>query len=148
MKARDLMTSDPFTVAPADKLSRAAELMRDIRVGCIPVVSKPGGSELVGIITDRDIAIRCVARAHGSSCLVRDHMTAAPLQTVTPDADVSDVVARMERAQVRRIPVVSDDGALLGVIAQADLATKLGPTEPLKVEEVLERISAATLVVA
>lgn len=148
MKARDLMTSDPFTVSPTDRLSRAAELMRDIRVGCIPVVSRPGSSELVGMITDRDIAVRCVSRAHGSSCLVRDHMTKGPLQTVHPDADVAEVMERMERAQVRRIPVVSDAGALLGVIAQADLATKLGPKEPLKVEEVLERISAPMLVSA
>jgi CBS domain-containing protein len=102
--------------------------------------------ELVGILTDRDMAIRCVAHAHSSSCLVRDHMSTGPLQTVHPDADVAEVLEKMEHVQVRRIPVVSDDGALLGMIAQADLATKLGPTEPLRVEEVLARISSPSVV--
>lgn len=136
------MTSNPFTVMSTDTVARAAEAMRDLQVGCVPVADDPRMPVLLGLITDRDIAVRCVAEKHGSSCLVRNHMTAQPLQTVGPDSDVDDVARKMEDAQVRRIPVVDAAGRLLGIIAQADLATKLGPREPLIVEEVLERLSS------
>jgi len=148
MRAREIMTSNPSGVAPTDRVSRAAEIMRDLRVGCVPVVQTPDIPVLLGLITDRDIAVRCMAEGHGSTCDVNAHMTRAPLQTVRADADISEVIEKMERAQVRRIPVVGDGGVLLGIIAQADLAMKLGPKEPLKVEEVLERVSAPALAVA
>jgi CBS domain-containing protein len=141
MKARDLMTADPFVVTPKDSVKRAAELMRNIRVGCLPVVDDPERPILRGIITDRDITVRCVSAGHVPGCTVERHMTAKPLQTVDPDDDVSEVVVKMESGQLRRIPVVNDDEILIGIIAQADLATKLGPTEPLMVEAVLQRIS-------
>lgn len=145
MLARELMTSRPVTVVPTDKLSLAAEFMRDLRIGCLPVVARPGSLELVGMITDRDIVVRCVAMAHGASCSVGDHMSFGDLQTARTDDDASLVLQKMERAQVRRIPVLGDDGALAGIIAQADLARRLGPREPLKVEEVLEHVSSPGL---
>ena len=141
MNARDLMTSDPFTVAPADTVARAAEVMRDLNIGCVPVADDPGVPILLGLITDRDIAVRCVARKHDATCLVRDHMSKTPLQTVGPDADSAEVIRKMEEAQVRRIPVVDKSGVLLGIIAQADIATKLAPREPYVAEELLEEIS-------
>jgi CBS domain-containing protein len=69
-------------------------------------------------------------------------MTWRTLHTVSPDTDVHEIVTRMEHAQVRRMPVVDADGALVGIVSQGDLATKLGPSEPLVVEEALERISS------
>ena len=142
MNARELMTPNPSVVASTDRITRAAEIMRDLGIGAVPVVDDQEIPVLLGLITDRDIAVRCVAAGHGRRCKVSEHMTPAPLVTVAPNADASEVIAKMENAQVRRIPVVSDTGALLGIIAQADLARKLGPTEPLKVEELLERVSA------
>jgi CBS domain-containing protein len=142
MKARELMTSDPHVVTRRDSIARAAEIMRDLDIGLVPVVEDPVSMHLVGVITDRDIAVRCVAKKHGISCTVADHMTPAPLATAEPDDDVDAVIATMERSQVRRIPIVDGDNRLVGIIAQADLATKLGPKEPKKLEEVLERISA------
>lgn len=142
MHARDLMTSNPTVVTPTDRIVRAAEFMRDLHVGCIPVVDDPTIPVLLGILTDRDIAVRCVAAGHGTNCKVSEHMTCAPLATVTPEADAGEVIEKMERHQVRRIPVVDNSGTLVGIIAQADLATKLGPTDPLHVEEVLQRVSA------
>lgn len=142
MKARDLMTSDPFTITLTDTVARAAEVMRDLQIGCVPIVAEDTAAPaLMGLITDRDIAIRCVSKRQAPSGPVRDYMTATPLQTVGPDADVTEVVRKMEEAQVRRIPVVNADGVLLGIIAQADLATKLGPWDPRLVEQVLQRIS-------
>jgi CBS domain-containing protein len=141
MKARDLMTSDPFTVVPSDPVSRAAQLMRDLGVGCVPVVGDVVNRRLVGMITDRDIAVRCVASGHPSGCAVADHMSGLPLQTVSPDADQREIVEKMELAQVRRIPVVGSENRLIGIIAQADIAMRLGPIEPDVVEEVLQAVS-------
>jgi CBS domain-containing protein len=72
-------------------------------------------------------------------------MTPLPLQTVRPEEDVHEVIEKMERAQVRRIPVVNAQGELLGIIAQADVANRLGPSEPREVEQLLERVSAPSV---
>jgi CBS domain-containing protein len=145
MKARDIMTSDPFTATLSDSVRRAADIMRELNIGAVPIVEDRATPVLRGIITDRDIAVRCTAEGHAPLCPVRDHMTALPLQTVGPDDDVADVIEQMERAAVRRIPVISSDGVLVGIIAQADLATKLGPKDARMIEELLERISAAAV---
>jgi CBS domain-containing protein len=142
MLAREIMSYTPLTVTRTDTMRRAAELMRNVNVGAVPVVDESGKRLLQGLITDRDIVIRCVANGHEPWCLVGAHMTAVPLTTVGPDDDVSIVIATMELSQVRRVPVVDSDGVLLGIISQADVATKVGPNEPEKVEELLERISS------
>lgn len=140
MKARDLMTSEPFAALPTDTVAHAASMMRSLGVGCIPIVDAQRSRTLVGLITDRDIAVRCVAEGHDAGCPVEAHMTKAPMQTVAPEDDHRAVIARMEAAKVRRVPVV-EKGRLVGIIAQADIATKLGSSDALLVEEVLERIS-------
>jgi CBS domain-containing protein len=146
MKARDIMTPAPVTVSPTDTVAHAAEVMRDLRIGCVPVVDELHLPVLLGLLTDRDITVRCVARHHDPNCLVRNHMTSRRLVTVTPDADVSEIIQKMEFAQVRRIPVVTANNVLMGIIAQADLATKLGHDQPALVEEVVERISAPSAI--
>lgn len=145
MRARDLMTPNPRVVTGDTPLSEAARLMRDLNVGLIPVVDDLAHMHLRGVITDRDIVVRHVAERHPQDCRISDHMSAGRMDTVTPDADVSEVMALMERDQVRRI-LVAEGGRLVGIIAQADLALKEGRIEPLKVEEVLERVSAPPLV--
>lgn len=141
MKVSELMTPIPVAVTSRDTVLYAAELMRSERIGSLPVVRDLAGLELVGIITDRDITVRCVAHGDLGPCEVAKHMTPTPLQTVNPDDDVSEVVKKMEAAQVRRIPVVVGVEVLVGIVTQADLARRLGPIDPLKVEEVLERVS-------
>ena len=143
MKARDIMTADPIAVTPDDTVARAAEIMRDTDVGLVPVVDDLDGRRLRGVITDRDIAIRHVAGGHTDDCRVASHMSTG-IATVAPDDDVNAVMARMRLGQVRRIPVVGDGERLIGIIAQADLATELGPRDPEKVETTLERISEPT----
>ena len=142
MKARDIMTADPFFITQKEPISRAAEIMRDSDVGIVPVVDDASSKRLLGVITDRDIAVRCVAKKLDPACAVGDHMTSSPLGTVRPDDDIEQVISLMEREQVRRIPVVSENNKLAGMIAQADLATKLGPSQPKKIEEVLEQVSS------
>ena len=142
MKVRDIMTPKPFVVTPADNVTKAAEIMRYENIGGIPVVNDPANPRLAGMITDRDIVLRCVARGHHASCVVSEIMTPLPLETVLPDADVSEVVHKMEIAEVRRIPVVSDDGILIGIVAEADIATKLSPDAALPLRKRLQQYSA------
>lgn len=131
MLARDIMTAKPFFVLPSDDICKAAEIMRYEDIGGVPVVESEARQRLVGLITDRDITTRCVARRHPYPCPVSEIMTPAPIKTVFPDADVSDIVRLMEECSVRRIPVVSHDGMLIGIVAEADLASKLAPEEAL-----------------
>lgn len=142
MKARDIMTPRPCVVTPDDSIVKAAEIMRYENIGGVPVVTDLKRPRLVGLITDRDITIRCVARGHTAPCSVSEIMTPEPLETVGPDADVADIVRSMESAQVRRIPVVSDDGMLLGIVAEADLATKLAPHASLPLRKRVKSQSA------
>lgn len=146
MRAQDIMSPNPAAVTPNDSLARAAEIMRAQSVGLIPVVDDLQRMHLEGVITDRDIAVRCVAAHHDGRCTVRDHMTTGMLHTVGPQDDVGEALAQMEHGQVRRIPVVDERGQLRGIIAQADVATKLGPRKPAEVERVLERISSPAAV--
>ncbi|MHB1073391.1 MAG: CBS domain-containing protein [Gemmatimonadaceae bacterium] len=141
MLARDAMTANPVVAIPEETIARAAEIMRDFDVGAVPVVADRQSLRLVGMLTDRDIAVRCLAAHHTGSCRVRDHMTTGALVTADPGESLEVLVARMERAQVRRVPVLRPDGRLLGIVAQADIATRLGPESPAAVEELLERIS-------
>jgi CBS domain-containing protein len=141
MKARDLMTENPECVTEGDTIEHAAQLMRELNVGLIPVVDDSSSRRLRGVITDRDIATRHVASGHDSGkCRVSEEMSSGELFTVTPDDDENTVMARMKEGQVRRIPVVEND-RVVGIVAQADLAVRLGGSNPEEVERTLERIS-------
>jgi CBS domain-containing protein len=139
MKARDLMTSNPEVVTPDDPVSRAAQIMRDIGVGSVPVVDDRNGMHLQGIITDRDIAIRHVAQDCPTTCTVRDHMTSDRIEAASPDTDVEDLLEVMERDKVRRIPVLEEGYRLVGIIAQADIARR--GVNNKEAGEFLERVS-------
>jgi CBS domain-containing protein len=122
MKARDIMTIEPQFVTPDQPISRAAQIMRRYDVGLVPVVDSPESKRLVGVITDRDIAVRHVAEGHTQECTVAQHMTRGAIETVHEADDSATVLAAMKRREVRRIPVTAENGILIGVIAQADIA--------------------------
>ena len=147
MRARNLMGSPPLVVVPGDPLSRAAAVMRDHDLGAVPVVDDPASMQPVGILTDRDIAVRCVAGGHERWCTVGDHMTPAPLAVVGPAADVDEVMALMRERRIRRVLVV-EDGRLVGVVAMADVARGEGPRDPVGTEKLLFRISEPAYVSA
>ena len=138
MKARDIMTTNPDVVTPNDSISRAAQIMRDSDVGIVPVVDADGGRRLRGVITDRDIAVRHVAEQHQRDCTVEHHMSTR-VSTVSPDDDAEKVMNLMRSEQVRRIPVVENGDQLLGIIAQADIATDIKSGE--QVARTVEGIS-------
>jgi CBS domain-containing protein len=123
MKAREFMTMEPQFVTPDQPLSRAAQIMRQYDVGLVPVVDSTDSRRLIGVITDRDIVVRHVADGHTHECTVRSHMTQDAIETVNEHDDSAAVLDAMKRREVRRIPVTGSDGMLVGVIAQADIAT-------------------------
>jgi CBS domain-containing protein len=140
MKARELMTENPECVSEGDTIQHAAQLMRDLNVGSIPVVDDATSRRLRGVITDRDIAIRHVAEGHDGQCRVSDEMSRDTLYTVSPDDDDHTIMARMKEGQVRRIPVLENE-RVVGIVAQADLAVRAPHTEAHNVEKTIERIS-------
>lgn len=142
MKISELMTKNPCTVAPDTPVSEAARLMKEQDVGIVPVVERVGGAEtrgrLVGVVTDRDIAVRHVADGRSSDAPVRDVMSGG-VRTCSPDDSVETVLDLMAREQVRRVPIVDERGSLVGVVSQADLLLKVA--DGRKVEKTVEQIS-------
>ncbi len=136
------MTAHPSVITLDEPVHRAAQLMRDRRVGMLPVIDNLSDRRLQGILTDRDIVVRCVAEGHGLDCAVREVMTARHLTTVRMDDDVSAVARKMRRDHVRRIPVMADDERVAGVVAVVDLATRLRPADPALVEGLERAVSA------
>ena len=121
----DVMTREPACCEPADSIQRIAQLMKSEDVGAVPVVELKTSGKLVGIVTDRDIVVKIVADGKTvEKSTARDAMTNNPL-TCREDDDVSQAVARMAERKVRRIPIVDANGALKGIIAQADIATRV-----------------------
>jgi CBS domain-containing protein len=124
-KCSEVMTREPVCCEPGDPISKAAEVMKREDVGSVPVVESRSAGRLVGIVTDRDIVVKVLADGRSvEHSTVREAMTANPV-SCREDDDVSRAVSLMEERQVRRMPVVGTDGRLAGIIAQADIATRL-----------------------
>ncbi len=123
-KCSDVMTRDPVACEPEEAINRVAEIMKREDVGAVPVIETAASRRLVGIITDRDVVVRVVAAGRDLESAAREAMTSSPV-TCREDEDVSEAVARMAERQVRRLPVVDGQGRLCGIIAQADIATRV-----------------------
>jgi CBS domain-containing protein len=117
----DIMTRCVEVVTPDDTLQHVARRMGELDVGAMPVCR---GAELLGIVTDRDITVRATAAglAPGQAC-VRDVMTSRPL-TCAPHQPADEAAALMGEICVRRLPVVDDDGALIGIVSLGDVAAR------------------------
>lgn len=114
---RDLMTGDPATVEASATVEDAAKLMDQNDVGAVLVVEN---GEVQGIVTDRDIAVRVVAKGNGADASVREACS-TEVETLSPDDSVEDAIDKMRQADVRRLPVV-DDGKPVGIVSLGDLA--------------------------
>src|SRR3954470_18045639 len=135
MKIREIMTPDAQCVAPDETLVDAAQLMRQLDVGVLPVCDH---DEIVGMLTDRDIAIRAVAESrHPATTLVREVMSTGTI-TVRDDHDVNEAVQLMEEHQMRRAPVVNEDGRLVGIVSLGDVAVDASAAVS---GEILKRVS-------
>jgi len=120
MKIRDVMTRDAKLTSPDDTLQHAAKMMKECDCGVLPVAE---GDHLVGMITDRDIAVRCIAEGKGPDCTVREAMT-QEVKYCFEDEDVEHVCKNMEELQIRRLPVMNRDKRLVGIVSLGDLARK------------------------
>jgi CBS domain-containing protein len=142
MKISEIMTKDPHSVSPDTPVSEAARMMKEEDVGLVPVVERVGGAEtrgrLIGVVTDRDIAIRAVAEGRAADAPVSEVMSGG-VKTCSPDDSVEDAMDLMGREQVRRIPIVDERGSLVGVVAQADVVRMQGKDR--KAERTVEQIS-------
>jgi CBS domain-containing protein len=138
MKARDIMSANPVCITPESGVRDAAKIMQRENVGVVPVVADISSKQLLGVLTDRDIAIRVVAEGRGADIRVSEVMS-KNVRTHRPDDSVNDVMQTMGSEQVRRIPIVDERGALVGIVAQADIA--LDAPNDAKVETTIEKIS-------
>lgn len=140
MRVRDIMTPDPACCTPDTTAREAATLMRDHDCGSIPVVESLQSKRLVGTVTDRDLAVRGLAEGKGPDTTVRELMTETPV-TCGPDDEVEIVREVMVARLVRRVPVADENGVLVGIVAQADIAREEGAASDQEVGRIVEAIS-------
>lgn len=141
MRALDIMTPNPHVVTPEETVRSVAALMRDHDIGVVPVVGDRASMRVVGVITDRDIAIRYVAGAMSPDSRARDIMSHDVLHRVEPGDDIDVVLNLMRVEKIRRVLVVAPNGRLLGMISQSDLLLHVGPEHPIALAHVLAAIS-------
>jgi CBS domain-containing protein len=139
MRVSDVMTRDVEVTSPEDTIQTAAQLMKDIGAGALPVGEN---DRLIGMITDRDIAIRAVAEGSAPDrTKVRDIMT-SDIRYVFDDEDVGEASGKMGQWQVRRLPVLNRDKRLVGIVSLGDLALESG--DQARVGEAVEGIAQPT----
>jgi CBS domain-containing protein len=137
--ARDVMTADPACCTPETTLDQVAKMMVQNNCGEIPVVDV--NDQPVGVVTDRDIVCRVVADGKNPMAHTAESCMSQPVVTVKADDTVAEVVATMEKHQIRRVPVVDERGCCAGIISQADVAW----AEPLpEVGELVREVSRDT----
>ena len=132
---RDVMTSNPCTIDADKDIAYAAKMLKDENVGIAPVVD---GDQLIGVLTDRDIAIKVVAEGKDPKATTVREIASTSVVTVDPQQNLDEALRLMAQYQVRRLPVVEEDGKIVGILAQADVALQGDDT---KTGEVVEKIS-------
>lgn len=136
---RDVMTANPSCALPTDTVHQVAQLMKSEDVGPIPVVESHDSKKLVGIVTDRDLVLKVLAEGrNGQDTTVETVMTRNPVSCRENDS-LDQALQAMSQYQVRRIPIVNDRNEIIGIIAQADVATRV--EQPNRTAEVVEDIS-------
>jgi CBS domain-containing protein len=141
-KCNEVMTKDPVCCLPNDSVAKAAELMKSENIGSIPVIENKQSQKLVGIVTDRDLALKIVAGGLDTQSTMVETVMTHKVVTCRADDDLQKALDAMAEHQLRRIPVVDNDKKIVGIIAQADVATRAD--QPEKTAELVKEISHAT----
>jgi len=136
---RDVMTKDVTCCTPNDSVKAAAEMMKQENVGPIPVVDSQQTKKLIGIVTDRDLAIKVVGAGLDPNTTKVQQVMSTDVVTCHPDDSVDMAMHEMEKHQLRRIPVVDNNDHIMGIIAQADIFTRM--EKPQETAQVVEGIS-------
>ena len=134
--AKEIMTPAPQCCTPDTTLNEVAHLMVEADCGEIPVTD--GSNRLIGVITDRDIVCRVVAKGKNPSSVTAKECMSEPVVVVKEDTKLEDVLTVMEERQIRRVPVVDESGCCCGIISQADVARFAGDS---KVGELVREVS-------
>lgn len=140
-KCNEVMTKDLVYCLPNDSVVKAAELMKSENIGSIPVIENRQSQKLVGIVTDRDLALSIVAGALDAKSTTVESVMTHQVVTCHAEDDLQKALDAMAEHQLRRIPVVDNDNKIVGIIAQADVATRAD--QPEKTAEVVKEISQA-----
>ena len=138
MTCAEVMTPSPTCCNSRHTAMEAAEMMRREDVGLVPVASDDG-RKLIGVLTDRDIVVKVVAEGRDLRSTAVTDVMSTDVVTCLPQESVEAVMELMATRQVRRIPIVDRDGALVGIVAQADVATRIG--NPQETGQVVQAIS-------
>jgi CBS domain-containing protein len=138
-KCSEVMTKDPVCCLPNDSVAKAAELMKSENIGSIPVIENEQTQKLVGIVTDRDLALKIVSEGRDAKSTNVEAVMTRKVVTCLVDDDLQKALDAMAEHQLRRIPVVNNDYKIIGIIAQADVATRVD--QPEKTSEMVKEIS-------
>jgi len=140
-KCNEVMTNNPVCCLPNDSAATAAGLMKSKDIGSIPVIENEQTKKLVGIVTDRDLALKVVAEGRDAKTTKVEAVMTHNVVTCRADDDLQKALDAMADHQLRRIPVVNNDNKIVGIIAQADVATRVD--QPEKTADMVKEISQA-----
>lgn len=140
-KCNEVMTKNPLCCLPEDLVTKAAGLMKSENIGSIPVVENEQTRKLVGIVTDRDLTLKIVAEGLVAKSTKVEAVMTRKVVTCRAEDDLQKALDAMAEHQLRRIPVVDGDHKIVGIIAQADVATRVD--QPQKTAEMVKEISQA-----
>ena len=140
-KCSEVMTKSPLCCLPGDMVAKAAQLMKRENIGAILVIEDQQTQKLVGIVTDRDLALKIVAEERDAKSTKVESIMSRKVVTCRAEDDLQKALDAMSEHQLRRIPVVDNGNKILGIIAQADVATRVN--QPEKTAEVVKQISQA-----
>jgi len=143
MRVRHVMTKNPQCCVPSDHAARAAGIMRDEDTGIVPVIDNEQSLKVVGVVTDRDLCMNVVAEGRDPRAVAVEACMTAPVVTCSPNDAVAKAIELMQENQIRRVPVVDDQGRLQGIVAIADLVGR-GDLKTAETHETLKRVSAIT----
>lgn len=138
-KCNEVMTKDPVCCLPNDLVAKAAKLMKSENIGSIPVIENEQTKQLVGIVTDRDLTLKIVAEGRDAKSTKVEAVMTHKVVTCRADDDLQKALDAMSEHQLRRIPVVDSDNKIMGIIAQADVATRVN--QPEKTAAMVKEIS-------
>ncbi len=138
-KCNEVMTKNPACCLPNAMVADAAQVMKRENIGSIPVIENEQTRKLIGIVTDRDLALKIVAEGRDAKSTTVDAVMTHNVMTCRAEDDLQKALDAMSSHQLRRIPVVDNDNRILGIIAQADVATRAN--QPEKTAEMVKDIS-------
>ncbi len=138
-KCNDLMTKSPIYCLPDDTVSKAAGLMKSENIGSIPVIENEQTKKLVGIVTDRDLTLKVVANMSDNKSTKVESVMTRNVITCRAEDNVQKALDAMSKHQLRRIPIVDENDRILGIIAQADVATR--NDQPIRTAAMVKEIS-------